>query len=117
MAIMDLSNIIKLVAATIVLIVFFHVEADAQQRRQLQFSQQFRMGERIIRIAEPGEFADTLNVWGDVNSAGRYLIPHGTTLPELISYSFGPQTIRNNAAELDWSKMRVEINISEYNVD
>ncbi len=82
--------------------------------RQLYTSQQFRLGERIIRVAEPGQLADTLNVWGDVNSPGRYLIPRGTSLPELISYTFGPQTIRSNEAELDWSKMRVEVNISEY---
>lgn len=84
------------------------------QSRQLNTSQMFRMGERIIRVAEPGEMADSINVWGDINSAGRYLVPKGTKLPELISYSFGPQTIRSNEADLDWSKMRVEINISEY---
>jgi len=85
-----------------------------QQGNQLNYSQQFRLGERIIRVAEPGQLADTLNVWGDVNSPGRYLVPKGTTLPELISYSFGPQTIRSRESELDWSKMRVEVNISEY---
>lgn len=88
--------------------------AQVNQGQQLQFSQQFRLADRIIRIAEPGQLADTLNVWGDVNSPGRYLVPHGTTLPQLISYAFGPQTIRSNEAELDWSKMRVEINVSEY---
>lgn len=90
-------------------------ETRAQDRgRQLNYSQQFRMGDRIIRVAEPGQLSDTLNVWGDVNSAGRYLVPHNTTLPELISYAFGPQTIRSNDTELDWSKMRIEVNISEY---
>lgn len=87
---------------------------QAQQGRQLNQSQMFRLGERIIRVAEPGQLADTLNVWGDVNSPGRYLVPRGTTLPELISYSFGPQTIRDRESNLDWSKMRVEVNISEY---
>jgi protein involved in polysaccharide export with SLBB domain len=89
--------------------------ALAQGQQQLQTSQQFRLAERIIRVAEPGQLADTVNVWGDVNSSGRYLIPKGTTLPELISYSFGPQTLRSNDTQLDWSKLRVEINISEYN--
>lgn len=95
------------------------VTAHAQQRgeRQLQMSQQFRLGERIIRVAEPGQLADTLNVWGDVNSPGRYLIPKTTTLPQLISYTFGPQTLRDREANLDWSKMRVEVNISEYNTE
>lgn len=87
------------------------------QGRQLQYSQQFRLADRIIRVAEPGELADTLNVWGDINSAGRYLVPRNTTLPELISYAFGPRTLRSNDTELDWSKMRVEVNISEYRED
>lgn len=85
------------------------------QGRQLQYSDQFRNAERIIRIAEPGQFADTLNVWGDVNSPGRYLIPKSTTLPELISYSFGPSTLRSNETSLDWSKLRLEIKVSRYN--
>lgn len=90
--------------------------ATAQvQGRQLQYSDQFRMAERIIRIAEPGEFADTLNVWGDVNSAGRYLVPKSTKLPELISYSFGPTSFRSNETSLDWSKVRLEIKVSRYN--
>lgn len=90
-------------------------QGNAQdQGRQLYMSQQFRLGERIIRVAEPGELSDTLNVWGDVNSPGRYLVPRNTTLPQLISYAFGPQTIRSRESELDWSKMRVEVSISQY---
>lgn len=85
------------------------------QGRQLEFSQQFRSADRIIRIAEPGQLADTLNVWGDVNSPGRYLIPKGTTLPGLISYSLGPRAIYERDTALDWSKLRVEVNISGEN--
>lgn len=97
-------------------LLFFTQIIQAQERgRQLEYSQQFRLAERIIRIAEPGELADTLNVWGDVNSPGRYLIPRGTSLPELVSYSFGPSTYRSREAELDWSKMRMEVKISRYN--
>jgi protein involved in polysaccharide export with SLBB domain len=91
-------------------------DTNAQIRdQQLQTSQQFRLADRIIRVAEPGQLADTLNVWGDVNSPGRYLIPKSSTLPELISYSFGPSTIRDGQTNLDWSKVRVEVNISKYN--
>lgn len=100
--------------AFIVALVQTNGYAQVNRGNQLQYSQQFRLGQRIIRVAEPGQLADTLNVWGDVNSPGRYLVPRGTTLPELISYTFGPQTIRSNEAQLDWSKMRVEVNISEY---
>lgn len=84
------------------------------QNQQLFTSQQFRLAERIIRISEPGELSDSVNVWGDVGSSGRYLIPKGTKLTELISYSFGPRTLRDGQTELDWSKMRVEINVQEY---
>ena len=99
------------------LIILFPYRSYAQvtdNGRQLEFSQQFRMAERIVRIAEPGQFADTVNVWGDVNSPGRYLIPKDTRLPELISYSFGPTGIRDRETTLDWSKLRVEVNVSTY---
>lgn len=106
-----------------VLLIFCLVTLSAQngfaqqQGSSLPRSQQFRQADRIIRVAEPGQLADTLNVWGDVSSPGRYLIPKTATLPQLISYSFGPETLRDREANLDWSKMRVEINISEYDTE
>ena len=84
------------------------------QSQQLVTSQQFRLGERVIRISEPGELSDSVNVWGDVGSSGRYLIPKGTDLIRLLSYSFGPNTLRDGETQIDWSKMRVEINIQKY---
>lgn len=89
--------------------------AQAQIGQRLKYSQQFRLGSRIIRVAEPGQIADTVSVWGDVNSPGMYMVPVGTTLPQLISYAYGPNTIRNGQTQLDWSKMHVSVNISEYN--
>ncbi len=88
--------------------------AQGEQGRQLQYSQQFRLGDRFIRVAEPGELTDSVNVWGDVNSAGRYLVPEDTRLPELISYSFGPATIRDRESNLDWSKLRMEVKVSRF---
>lgn len=99
------------------LFLFIGTQSIQAQSRQTPVSQQFRLGERIIRIAEPGQLADSVNVWGDVGSSGRYLVPKGTTLPLLLSYSFGPQTLRDGQTNLDWSKMRVEINIQEYDSD
>lgn len=96
------------------LFLFIGFESIQAQNRQTPQSQQFRLGERIIRIAEPGQLSDSVNVWGDVGSSGRYLVPKGTSLPLLLSYSFGPQTLRDGQTNLDWSKMRVEINIQEY---
>ncbi|NGP75935.1 hypothetical protein G3570_04770 [Balneolaceae bacterium YR4-1] len=88
--------------------------AQVEQGRQLNMSQQFRLGDRFIRVAEPGQLVDSVNVWGDVNSAGRYLVPVDTRLPELISYSFGPSTIRDRESNLDWSKMRLEVKVSRF---
>ncbi len=93
---------------------FFFIGTAFSQTRQVPSSQQFRLGERLIRISEPGELSDSVNVWGDVGSSGRYLIPKGTSLSELISYSFGPRTLRDGQTELDWSKMRVEVNVQGF---
>lgn len=89
----------------------------AQIGQRLDVSQQFRQAERIIRVAETDQLSDTVSVWGDVNSPGRYLIPIETTLPQLISYAFGPNTIVNGQTQLDWSQMRIEIHISEFNTE
>ncbi|MTI88145.1 MAG: hypothetical protein FH748_09270 [Balneolaceae bacterium] len=97
--------------AFIFLLLLTNGEATAQNR-QLQSSQQFRLGERMIRIAEPGMLTDSVNVWGDVGSAGRYLVPKGTTLPLLLTYSFGPRTL-GGETQLDWSKMRIEVNVNK----
>ncbi len=92
-------------------------QAVQAQTQQLYTSQQFRLGDRVIRIAEPGELVDSVNVWGDVGSAGRYLIPKGTDLTKLLSYSFGPRTLSDGQTQIDWSKMRVEVNVQEYDAE
>lgn len=106
----------KITIPAIMLIFAFSQEVLIAQNQQLNLSQQFRLGERIIRIAEPGQLVDSVNVWGDVGSAGRYVIPKGTSLPDLITYSFGPRTLNDGQTVIDWSKMRVEINIQQYNI-
>lgn len=83
---------------------------DAQfQQGQLQYSQQFRLGETIIRVAEAGQLADTVHVWGDVNVAGVYVVPRGSTLAQVISYSRGPSRYFTSETVLDWSKLRIEV--------
>lgn len=69
-------------------------------------------GDRFIRIAEMGQLVDSVNVWGDINSAGRYLVPEGTNLVDMISYGSGYNTIRGREAELDWSKILIEAKVS-----
>lgn len=101
---------------TILILIFIAFGSDfvQAQTQQLFTSQQFRLAERIIRISEPGQLADSINVWGDIGSSGRYVVPRGTRLSELISYSLGPRTLRDGQTEIDWSKMRIEINVQEY---
>lgn len=84
------------------------------QNNLMNYSQQFRLASRIIRVAEPGELSDSVNVWGDLESTGRYLIPRGTTLTELFSYSGGMNTINNGQTQIDWSKMRVEVYVHQH---
>lgn len=84
------------------------------QARQTPASQQFRETGRIIRIAEVGELSDSVNVWGDIGSTGRYLIPSGTTLLELMTFGSGPRAFNDNQTRLDWSKVRVEVYVNEF---
>ncbi|SMO41320.1 hypothetical protein [Fodinibius sediminis] len=73
------------------------------------------LSNRYIRVAEMGELTDSVNVWGDVNSAGRYIIPEETTLPELISYTFGYSELRGRESDINWAKTQIELKVSRYN--
>jgi len=75
-------------------------------------SNQMRLGAGIIRIAEPGQIADTVNVWGDIQNSGRFLIPKGTSLAQLISYAGGPVIFRAGDVLIDWSVIKLEIVVS-----
>jgi len=114
-----MNRFFKTLILGLAVILFAVIQSDTvqAQNQQLNYSQQFRLGDRVIRIAEPGELVDSVNVWGDVGSSGRYLVPKGTSLAKLISYSFGPRTLQGNETQIDWSKMRVEINIQEFDFE
>lgn len=73
------------------------------------------MSNRYIRIAELGDLADSVNVWGDVVSAGRYIIPEGTNLPELVSFSLGYTPLRGYNSDINWGKTMIELKVSRYN--
>lgn len=56
-------------------------------------SQQFddvRFTSDIIRLAPVGVLADTINVWGAVSQRGRFMVPRGTTVSQMLSYTGGP---------------------------
>ena len=73
------------------------------------------LSDRYIRIAEMGDLADSVNVWGDVTSSGRYIIPENTTLPELISFSLGYTPMRGRDSDINWAKTLIELKVSRYN--
>lgn len=79
-----------------------------------QTGQTFRLAEGFVRIAEPGQLSDTLSVWGDINAPGRYIVPRGIRVHELISHARGPVASRTAGQNLDWSKIRLEISISRF---
>lgn len=83
---------------------------------QAQFPEDFT-SERYIRVAEAGELADSINVWGNVGSAGRYIVPEGTNLPNLISYSFGYSQLQSRDSNIDWAKTQIEVKVSRYEKD
>lgn len=92
--------------AALVVVLFIAIPAQAQLPETLS--------DRYIRVAEMGELVDSVNVWGDINSQGRYLVPEGTNLPDLISFSFG-YTPLGREASIDWAKTQVEIKVSRFN--
>jgi len=77
-------------------------------------------GDRYIRVAEIGQLVDSVNVWGDVNSSGRYLVPEDTKLPELISFSFGFTVDRGGGGRdvsIGGEKQEIEVKVSRYDQD
>lgn len=97
-------------------LLIFTLKTETSSAQQLGRTM-FQMAEGFVRIAEPGQLADTVTVWGDISSPGRYIIPRGTKPHELLSYARGPSSrLGGNQGEviLDWSKLRLELSISTY---
>jgi hypothetical protein len=87
----------------------------ARAQDQIPVTLQYRLVEGIVQISKPGEESVLINLWGDVNAPGRFMVPTGTTLIELISFARGPASFRTGETTLDWSKLRVEVNVSRRN--
>ncbi len=103
---------------TVALIIFvggmlFAETARAQD--EIPVTLQYRLVEGIVQISKPGEESVLVNLWGDVNAPGRFMVPTGTTLIELISFARGPASFRTGETTIDWSKLRVEVNVSRRN--
>jgi hypothetical protein len=75
-------------------------------------SQNFRLGEAYYRVAEITQIADTVLVWGDVQIPGTYLVPRGINLAQMLAFVRGPINLRTQETDLDWSKVFIEITVS-----
>jgi len=81
-----------------------------------QFGEGDNINEALIRLIEPGQLADTVNVWGDIGRSGRYLVPRDMTIAQLISYAGGPNSMGGGlrGAEAAFSKTRIKVTLSKY---
>ena len=81
-----------------------------------QFGEEGNINEALIRLVEPGQLADTVNVWGNVGQTGRYLVPRNMTIAQLLSYAGGPENVGGNqrGAEGAFSKSRVKVTLSKF---
>lgn len=108
--------LIKNVSPSILIILFLQLIVLNAQGQGLSQMNQANANQALIRIAEPGQLADTLNVWGDVGTTGRYLIPRSTTLLELISYAGGFGRRGSGSVNASpFTKVNMRVTISRYN--
>ncbi len=105
----------KKILAIVMLVSGMIISETARAQEKIPVTQQFRLVEGIVQISKPGEESVLINLWGDVNAPGRFMVPTGTTLIELISFARGPASYRTGETTLDWSKLRVEVNVSRRN--
>ena len=75
----------KIIALFILLAVLPAHNGFAQIQQEVP---QFRSD--IVRLAPTGVLADTINVWGAVTQRGRFMVPRGTTVVQMLSYTGGP---------------------------
>lgn len=73
----------------------------------------------VVRIAPPGVLADTVNVWGSVGRAGRFLVPRNTTIPQVLSYSGGPEIGSRNQAGVFrfFSLPQIEVYVNRFDLN
>ncbi|HYW33913.1 MAG TPA: hypothetical protein VE868_00770 [Balneolaceae bacterium] len=89
-----MKNLIKKILFIGVILILGGVNAGYGQN--VNFMQNQNQG--LIQIANQSQLADTLNLWGDVRVSGKYLVPRGTDLTDLISYARGPAGLSGKGA-------------------
>ncbi|MCA1803233.1 MAG: hypothetical protein LC662_12345 [Rhodothermaceae bacterium] len=65
--------------------------AQIQQRMGFQAGQVNVPG--YYDLTRPGQEAVNINIWGAVRTAGYYVVPAGTDLSQVLSFSGGPATL------------------------
>jgi hypothetical protein len=71
----------------------------------------------ITRLAPMGVLADTINVWGAVRQNGRFVVPRGTTVSQMLSYVGGPNFGRTRATTNIYSyytRPQVEVYLNRF---
>jgi hypothetical protein len=71
--------------------------AQIQQRMGFQPGQLNVPG--YYDLTRPGQDAVNINIWGAVRTAGYYVVPAGTDLSQLLSFSGGPSTLGERRRE------------------
>lgn len=77
-------NFLKFTLLAVVLSGFSVTHTKAQVQEMPAFRSD------IVRLAPTGVLADTINVWGAVTMRGRFMVPRGTTVTQMLSYTGGP---------------------------
>jgi len=95
----------------ILLTVFFTISIAAENVKA-QGGLQFQ--ENLIRIVQPGQLGDTLSVWGDVREPGRYLVPRGVKVSQVVEFAGGPAGSRISGNQNAWSRTRISISVSKF---
>lgn len=102
--------------AFLLLLILFSVALQVNRAKAQNIPQSlFRMAEGFVRIAEPGVFADTVSVFGDVNAPGRYILPRQTKIHELLGYARGPAQQGGGGQNAIWNDVRLEVTVSKLN--
>ena len=108
----SIDNLFSMRSLILTLLLFFALTSSIYAQLGLAD----RGNQQLISLVEPGQLADTVNVWGDVGRTGRYLVPRDITLVQLLSYAGGPGNLRQNTRRTEslFSKTMVRVSISKY---
>ena len=87
----------KGVLSTFLFGLFIVVTMNDQVNAQIQQRIGFQPGQITVPgyfdLTRPGQEALNINIWGAVRTAGYYVVPVGTDLSQMLSFSGGPATL------------------------